>query len=115
MKKIILAFLCITSSLSYSSLSYSKESSTPPELWSWFKDLNKSAKACEIQSSFIFQKLNVENQIQNEYGLYGNIKGNRVVIKCIAMGEKSKLWVAVAGNDKDSVEFIRNLFIKEIE
>jgi hypothetical protein len=31
------------------------------------------------------------------------------------MGEKSKLWVAVAGNDKDSVEFIRNLFIKEIE
>ncbi len=110
MKKVIFVFACFISSLSYSS-----SQSTPPELWSWFKDLDKSAKACEIQSSFILQKLKVENQTENEYGLYGNIKSNRIVIKCIAIGEKSKLWVAVAGNDKDSVEYIRNLLIKEIE
>lgn len=30
----------------------------------------------------------------------GNIKGNRIVVKCIEIGEKSKLWVAVAGNDR---------------
>ncbi|MES2822550.1 MAG: hypothetical protein V4732_03040 [Pseudomonadota bacterium] len=110
MKKVILAFLCVLSPLSYAN-----SQSTPPELWSWFKDLNKSAKACEIQSSFILQKLKVENQTENEYGLYGNIKGNRIVVKCIAMGETSKLWVAVAGNDRDSVEYVRNLLIKEIQ
>jgi len=110
MKKLFLAFLCITSSLSYAN-----SQPTPPELWSWFKDLDKSAKACEIQSSFVLQKLKIENQTENEYGIYGNIKDNRIVVKCIDMGEKSKLWVAVAGNDKVSVELLRNLLIKEIK
>ena len=86
-----------------------------PELWSWFKDLNKSASACEIQSSFALQKIGLENQVENEYGVYGTYKGNRVVVKCLAMGEgKSKAWVAVAGHDRDAVELVRNIIVKEI-
>ncbi len=41
----------------------------PPELWSWFKDLEKSVKACEIRSSFILQNLHFENRTENQYGI----------------------------------------------
>ncbi|WP_455205969.1 hypothetical protein [Kaarinaea lacus] len=88
----------------------------PPELWSWFKDLNKSKEACEIQSSFVLDKLKLENKVTNKYGIYGNIKSNRVVVKCISISEnKSKLMVAVAGYNRDSVELVRNKIIKGIK
>ena len=88
----------------------------PPELWSWFKDLNKSKEACEIQSSYALQVIGLENQIENEYGIYGNIKSNRVVVKCIEMSPtESKLMVAVAGYNRDSVELVRNKIIDSIQ
>ncbi|MBL4796689.1 MAG: hypothetical protein JKY50_04705 [Oleispira sp.] len=87
----------------------------PPELWSWIKDLNKSKEACEIQSSYILQSISLENRIENEYGIYGNVKSNRVVVKCIEISDnKSKLLVAVAGKNKDSVEIIRNKIVQSI-
>lgn len=68
----------------------------PPELWSWFKDLNKSKEACEIQSSYALQVLGLENQVENEYGIYGNVKSNRVVVKCIEISpNQSKLMVEI--------------------
>ena len=90
-------------------------SEQPPELWSWFRDLDKSKEACEIQSSYILQSIALENQIENEYGIYGNVKSNRVVVKCIEISETSrKLMVAVAGYNKDSVEIVRNKIIKSM-
>ena len=90
-------------------------SEKPPELWSWFKDLDKSKEACEIQSSYVLQSLKLEKQTENEYGIYGSVKSNRIVVKCIEMSvNKSKLMVAVAGNDRDSVEIIRNKIIQSI-
>ena len=86
-----------------------------PELWSWFKDLNKSKEACEIQSSYILQSIGLENQTENEHGIYGSVKSNRVVVKCVAISETtSKLMVAVAGYNKESVELVRNEIIKSI-
>ena len=94
----------------------SHEAEQAPELWSWFKDLDKSKEACEIQSSFTLSQLNLENQTENEHGIYGNIKSNKVVVKCIAIAErKSKLMVAVAGYNRDSVELIRNKVIRSIQ
>lgn len=94
----------------------SHEVDKAPELWSWFKDLAKSKEACEIQSSFTLSQLNLENQSENEYGIYGNIKSNKVVVKCIAIADhRSKLMVAVAGYDRDSVELIRNKIINSIQ
>lgn len=87
----------------------------PPELWSWFKDLNKPKEACEIQSSYVLQSISLENQVENQYGIYGNVKSNRVVVKCIAISNnKSKLMVAVAGNNRDSIEIVRNKIVKSI-
>ena len=87
----------------------------PPELWSSIKDLDKSKEACEIQSSFILQSIGLENQIENKHGIYGNVKSNRVVVKCIAISsDKSKLMVAVAGNDRKSVEAVRNKLVQSI-
>lgn len=86
-----------------------------PELWSWIKDLNKSKEACEIQSSYILQSIKLENQKENDYGIYGNVKSNRVVVKCIEISKNSsKLMVAVAGNNRDSVEIVRNEIVKSI-
>ena len=91
------------------------DENNPPELWSHFKSLNKSAAACKIQSSFILEKIGVKNLVENNYGLYGVFKNNRVVVKCIDNGKKSNLWVAVAGIDRDSVELIRNKIIVDIK
>ncbi|WP_370978454.1 hypothetical protein [Agaribacterium sp. ZY112] len=90
-------------------------SETPPELWSWIKDLNKSKEACDIQSSYVLQAIKLENQQESAYGIYGNVKSNRVVVKCIEISKQhSKLLVAVAGNDKDSVELVRNHIVSAI-
>lgn len=87
----------------------------PPELWSSIKDLNKSKEACEIQSSYALQSLSLEKRTENKHGIYGNIKSNRVVVKCIAISEgKSKLMVAVAGNNRSSVEMLRNKIVQSI-
>jgi len=111
MNKIFLAFL-----LMLPGSFYAIGSEKPPELWSWFKDLDKSKEACEIQSSFILESFKVENQVETEHGLYGNIKSNRIVVKCLSIGtNKSKLMVAVAGRNRDSVELLRNAIIREIE
>lgn len=99
-----------------SSIAMAESTNKPPELWSWIKDLNKSKEACEIQSSFVLRKLNVSNQVENEYGIYGNVKSNRIVVKCISINERaSKLLVAVAGSNRDSVELIRNEIVKLIK
>ena len=75
--------------------------------------MNKSKEACEIQSPYIFQSLKLENQYENEHGVYGNVKSNRVVVKCIYITEiKSKLMVA--GNKRDSVRIVRNKIIESI-
>ncbi len=110
--RVILLMLLV----SFSTITLSHEADKAPELWSWFKDLNKSKEACEIQSSFTLSQLKLENQIENEYGIYGNIKSNKVVVKCIAISDrKSKLMVAVAGYNRDSVELIRNKVIRSIQ
>ncbi len=87
----------------------SSASDKPPEVWSWVKDLSKSKEACDIQSSYVLQELQLESQVQNDYGIYGNVKSNRVVVKCIEIAAaKSKLLVIVAGQNRDSVELVRN-------
>jgi len=88
---------------------------TPPELWSWFKQLSKSKAACKIQSSFILDKIGVKNLVENDYGIYGTYRNNRVVVKCLEQNANSLLWVAVAGQDKDSVELIRNKIVADIQ
>ena len=94
---------------------FAEEKNGAPELWTWIKDVNKSKAACEIQSSYILKKLNLSNQVENDYGIYGNVKSNRVVVKCIAITDtSSKLLVAVAGNDRGSVELVRNIIVKSI-
>jgi hypothetical protein len=87
----------------------------PPELWSAFKDLNKSAAACQLQSKFVLEQMGVERLVDNDNGLYGVLKGNRVVVKCTGSGAKSVLWVAVAGADRDSVALIRNKIHADIQ
>ena len=95
--------------------SFVHDSNKAPELWSLFKDLNKSVAACKIQSSFILEKIGVKNLVENNYGIYGVYKNNRVVVKCVDRGDKSTLWVAIAGIDRDSVELIRNKIITDIK
>lgn len=88
---------------------------TPPELWSWIKDLDKSKEACEIQSSYVLEELGLDNKKENQYGIYGNVKSSRVVVKCIEISaNQSKLLVAVAGMDRNAVELVRNKIIKSI-
>jgi hypothetical protein len=88
----------------------------PPELWSWFKDIKKPKEACLTQSFLALSEIGLKNTTQNEYGFYGNIKNNRIVVKCLSIGSnESKVMVAVAGSNRKSVEHIRNNIIKLIK
>jgi len=109
MKKIVATTLM---SVCFSATAH--ESTSPPQLWSDFKDLNASKEACEIQSLSVLEGLNLSNIIQNQYGIYGIFKSNRIVVKCLKQGSKSKVWVAVAGHDRDTVEMLRNKIIQGI-
>jgi len=87
----------------------------PPELWSWFKDLQKPKAACLTQSFFALSEVGLENTTQNEYGFYGDIENNRIVVKCLSTdSNRSKVMVAVAGTNRKSVESLRNNIIKLI-
>ena len=108
----LVATIALTLAASPISASEPKE---PPHLWSWIKDLNKSREACEIQSAYALRKLKLSSQVENDYGIYGTVKGNRVVVKCIAISDtSSKVLVAVAGINKDAVERVRNEIVKAI-
>ncbi len=100
----------------FSSSLLAHETDKPPELWSWFKDLNKSKQSCLTQSFLALDEINLENTIQNKYGFYGNIKNNKIVVKCLSTSSnKSKVMVAVAGSNRKSVEYLRNTIIKLIK
>jgi len=108
-------FLLLTLIL-FSSNVLAHESDKPPELWSWFKDLNKPKEACITQSFLALSEVGLEQTTQNDYGFYGVIENNRIVVKCISSGaDESKVMVAVAGSNRKSVEDIRNHLIKLIK
>ena len=108
--KILLFILSYTVSIS----SFAHTENRVPALGSWFKTLYKSSEACKIQSNYVLQKIGVTNLVENDYGVYGNYKRNRVVVKCLEQGHNSIVWVAVAGMDPGSTELLRNIIIKEI-
>lgn len=114
MNKIISTILMVIVSAALACQALAEDVRKPPELWSSFKDLNKSADACQIQSLYVLDKINVTNLVHNQQGIYGVYESNRVVVKCIPQGEGSKLMVAVAGYERDSVELLRNLIIREV-
>jgi len=88
----------------------------PPELWSWFKDIEKPKAACLTQSFLALSEVGLKDTTQNEYGFYGSIENNRIVVKCLSTdSNRSKVMVAVAGKNRKSVEFLRNSIIKLIK
>ena len=92
------------------------ETDKPPELWSWFKDLQQPKEVCLTQSFLALSEVGLKNTTQNEYGFYGNIENNRVVVKCLSTdSNSSKVMVAVAGSNRKSVESVRNNIIKLIK
>lgn len=106
--KYLLSIILMTSQLAWSA-------DKPPELWSWFKEINKSKEACEIQTSYTLQTLKLSNKTENKHGIYGHVKSNSVVVKCIKISDnKSMIMVAVAGSDRDSVEIVRNNIVRSI-
>lgn len=95
-------------------LAIAQSAEQAPQLWSSFKDLNKSVAACQLQSRFVLEQMGVEQLVNNDNGIYGVLRNNRVVVKCSKSGAKSVLWVAVAGADRDSVELVRNKIHSDI-
>jgi hypothetical protein len=100
--------------LAISNLSYAHDADKAPALGSWYKNLDKSVSACKLQSVFKVKDIGVTNIVENDFGIYGIYKGNRVVVKCMKQGENSTLLVMVAGSDHGSVEAIRNQLVKGI-
>jgi hypothetical protein len=79
-----------------------------PQLWSHHKQLNISASQCASNGQLILERLGFSSIVKNENYIYGNFNGNRAVIKCVEMSEKSFVYTAVAGADVALVEKLRN-------
>ena len=110
-KKILLLLLIL-----WSFPVYAHNDNSPPQLWSWFEDLDVSKKECRNESLNALETLRIRNIVQNQHGTYGTFRSNRVVVKCLKLKKnKSKLWVAVAGPVASSVESLRNKIINQIK
>ena len=109
-------YILLLITLIFSSNLVAHENDKPPELWSWFKDLPKPKEACLTQSFLALSEVGLKNMRKNEYGFYGNIENNRIVVKCLSTDTNhSKVMVAVAGLNRKSVESLRNRIIKLIK
>ena len=100
--------------LLFSSMSFAHNDDSAPSLGSWYKDLNKSVAACMLQSAFELKDMGIRDIVENNYGIYGVYRGNRVVVKCMERDANSTLLVMVAGHDHDVVEVLRNRIVKAI-
>lgn len=97
-----------------SSTCIAHDSNNVPSLGSWYKDIDKSVAACMLQSAFELKDMGVKHMVENDYGVYGVYKGNRIVVKCMERKKHSTLLVMVAGADHDLVEVIRNRIVSAI-
>lgn len=110
MKVLLLLGLLLTN------IAFAHEVDKPPELWSWFKDLNKSKASCFTESFLALNQVGLTQITKNEYGFYGTYNNNRIVVKCLSLGaNQSKVMVAVAGMKRESVADLRNKVIALIK
>ncbi|WP_199611654.1 hypothetical protein [Flocculibacter collagenilyticus] len=79
-----------------------------PQLWSDHKLLNIPSNKCASNGQLILKGLGFNSVIQNNQYIYGNFDGNRAVIKCVDLAEKSFVYIAVAGSNVKQVEKLRN-------
>lgn len=82
--------------------------SQPPHLWSGQKVLDEAPEACANKSVEILQALQFIGVVKNGSYVYGTLFTNRAAVKCIAIGEKTFVYAAVAGPDVKQVERLRN-------
>lgn len=111
MKSALIFFVII-----FSSSLVAHEVDKPPALWSWFKDMKVTKKQCITKSFLALSEVGITNASQNDYGFYGSINNNTIVVKCLSIDSaNSKVMVAVAGSDYKSVEHLRNNIIGSIK
>ncbi len=79
-----------------------------PQLWSHHKLLEISADECSSNAQSILDTLGFKSVVKNELYVYGNLKGNRATIKCVAIANNSFVYTAVAGANVKLVEKLRN-------
>ena len=80
----------------------------PPHLWSFHKVLEVEVKACALKGLSSLKSLGFKRVVQNGSYTYGIFNDNRAAVKCVDLEEKSLVYLAVAGQDKQIVEKLRN-------
>lgn len=79
-----------------------------PELWSGHKALKMTVAACGDQAFETLNTLEVWNVVRNGDYSYGVFEGNRATVKCVATGNTSFVYYAVAGDDRTAVSALRD-------
>ena len=90
------------------------EKDKPPHLWSHHLNLSVSVEVCALKGNATLSTLGFTNIVQRGFFNYGNFEGYRAVIKCVKQEEKSFVYLAVAGKNKDIVEKLRNEIVSHI-
>jgi len=98
----------LSSCASISSVDEKVVKNQPPQLWSTHKELNVEVSLCALKSLSALRSLGFTSVVQNKNYSYGIFHDNRAAVKCLPKGDKSFVYLAVAGPDKEIVEKLRN-------
>ena len=84
------------------------ENTSVPQLWSHHKLLDTDVSDCASNGLAILRSLQFTSIVRNENYVYGNFSNNRATIKCTELDGKTFVYTAVAGQDVEIVEKLRN-------
>lgn len=91
------------------------EEPAPPQLWSDHKQLDISVRACSLKGYGALLALGFSSVVQNGDYSYGNFLANRAAVKCVANDKGSFVYIAIAGQQKDLVEKLRNEVMRKMQ
>lgn len=116
MKYLILVILisltgCATTEMAETTLT---QKELAPHVWSDHKILSSSVAACSLKGEAILESLGFSHVVRNGNFVYGNFSSNRAAVKCVAVGETTFVYAAVAGPKVELVEKLRNEIIWQL-
>ncbi|SFG01984.1 hypothetical protein SAMN05518865_107135 [Duganella sp. CF458] len=105
---VLLVALALTACHQSGGKNVATEAVAPPNLWSHHKVLDMPLASCANKAKLVLESLHYTHVVQANDSAYGNLGGNRAIVKCGEIQGGSFLYFTVGGADGKAVEQQRN-------
>lgn len=85
------------------------------QLWSDHRILALSVGQCATKAEQTLQQLGLTQIVRQQNFVYGNAQAQRVAVKCVPLDKQTFMYVAVAGEQRERVEKLRNQIIQMMQ